>query len=114
MLSVITRKRLCALTAAVCRHNNRFASLAAARRQAVSSCLNARRRVLCDVRKSTQTYQLFFLTITGETKPDSPQNSSKEYIEFYNEKRPHSVLCYRTPNRFEEDYIGKQAALQDI
>lgn len=38
----------------------------------------------------------------------------KEYIEFYNKKRPHSVLRYRTPNRFEEDYIGKQAALQDI
>ena len=38
----------------------------------------------------------------------------KEYIEFYNEKRPHSVLRYRTPNKFEEDYIRKQAALQNI
>ncbi len=38
----------------------------------------------------------------------------KEYIEFYNKKRPHSVLRYRTPNRFEEDYIRKQAALQNI
>lgn len=114
MLSVITRKRLCALTADVYRHNNRFASLAAARRQAVSSCLNARRRVLGDVRKSTQTYRLFFLTITGETNPILLRIAVKEYIEFYNEKRPHSVLRYRTPNRFEEDYIGKQAALQDI
>lgn len=38
----------------------------------------------------------------------------KEYIEFYNEKRPHSILSYRTPNKFEEDYIRKQAALQNI
>lgn len=38
----------------------------------------------------------------------------KEYIEFYNKKRPHSVLRYRTPNKFEEDYIRNQAALQNI
>lgn len=38
----------------------------------------------------------------------------KDYANFYNEKRPHSVLRYRTPNRFEEDYIRKQAALQNI
>ena len=38
----------------------------------------------------------------------------KEYMEFYNEKRPHSVLRYRTPNSFEEDYIRKQATLQNI
>lgn len=38
----------------------------------------------------------------------------KEYIEFYNEKRPHSVLRYRTPNKCEEEYIRKQAALQNI
>ena len=38
----------------------------------------------------------------------------KDYVNFYNEKRPHSVLRYRTPNRFEEDYIRKQAALQSI
>ena len=38
----------------------------------------------------------------------------KDYMNFYNEKRPHSVLRYRTPNRFEEDYIRRQAALQNI
>lgn len=37
----------------------------------------------------------------------------KDYANFYNEKRPHSVLRYRTPNRFEEDCIRKQAALQN-
>ena len=37
----------------------------------------------------------------------------KEYIEFYNKKRPHSVLRYRTPNKCEEEYIRKQAALQN-
>ena len=38
----------------------------------------------------------------------------KEYVEFYNKKRPHSVLRYRTPNKCEEEYIRKQAALQNI
>lgn len=38
----------------------------------------------------------------------------KEYVKFYNKKRPHSVLRYRTPNKFEEDYIRNQAALQNI
>lgn len=38
----------------------------------------------------------------------------KEYIEFYNEKRPHSVLRYRTPNKCEDEYIRKQVALQNI
>ena len=37
----------------------------------------------------------------------------KEYIEFYNKKRPHSVLRYRTPNKCEEEYIRKQDALQN-
>lgn len=55
-----------------------------------------------------------FFTITGETNPILLRIAVKEYMEFYNEKRPHSVLRYRTPNRFEEDYIGKQAALQNI
>ena len=36
----------------------------------------------------------------------------KEYVEFYNKKRPHSVLRYRTPNKCEEEYIRKQAALR--
>ena len=38
----------------------------------------------------------------------------KEYISFYNEKWPHSVLRYRTPNKCEEEYIRRQAALQNI
>lgn len=38
----------------------------------------------------------------------------KEYVKLYNKKRPHSVLRYRTPNKFEEDYIRNQAALQNI
>lgn len=38
----------------------------------------------------------------------------KEYIEFYNKKRPHSVLRYRTPNKCEDEYIRRQAALQNI
>ena len=38
----------------------------------------------------------------------------KDYLLFYNKKRPHSVLRYRTPNKCEEEYIRKQAALQNI
>ena len=38
----------------------------------------------------------------------------KEYITLYNENRPHSVLHYRTPNKHEDDYVRKQAALQDL
>lgn len=37
----------------------------------------------------------------------------KEYIEFYNDKRPHSVIFYRTPNKYEEEYTRKQAALKN-
>ena len=37
----------------------------------------------------------------------------KEYIEFYNDKRPHSVIFYRTPNKYEEEYTRKQATLKN-
>ncbi len=38
----------------------------------------------------------------------------KDYIAFYNEKRPHAVLRYRTPNDYEDTFIRKQAAVQKI
>lgn len=32
----------------------------------------------------------------------------QKYIEFYNSKRPHSILLNRTPDRVETEYFNKQ------
>lgn len=61
--------------------------------------------------KSMKTEKLYRTDFRSEREF---RKAVKEYIEFYNEKRPHSVLRYRTPNKLEEDYIRKQAALQNI
>lgn len=61
--------------------------------------------------KSMKTEKLYRTDFRSEREF---RKAVREYIEFYNEKRPHSVLRYRTPNKFEEDYIRKQAALQNI
>ena len=36
------------------------------------------------------------------------RESIKEYIHYYNSERPHSILRYRTPDRYEADYLSKQ------
>ena len=61
--------------------------------------------------KNMKTEKLYRTNFRSERKF---KKAVKAHIEFYNEKRPHSVLCYRTTNKFEEDYIRKQAALQNI
>lgn len=61
--------------------------------------------------KSMKTEKLYHTDFRSEREF---RKAVKEYTEFYNEKRPPSVLRYRTPNKFEEDYIRKQAALQNI
>jgi len=33
--------------------------------------------------------------------------SIAEYVDFYNNKRPHQTLNYLTPNQFEEKYYNK-------
>lgn len=38
----------------------------------------------------------------------------KDYVHYYNSKRPHSVINYRTPNAYESIYFKRQAALRDL
>ena len=61
--------------------------------------------------KSMKTERLYRTDFRSEREL---REAIKDYISFYNEKRPHSVLRYRTPNQCEYDYIKKQAALQKI
>ena len=61
--------------------------------------------------KSMKTERLYRTDFRSEREF---RDAVKEYITFYNEKRPHSVLRYRTPNKCEDDYVRKQAALQKI
>ena len=42
------------------------------------------------------------------------RNGIKKYIEFYNSKRPHSVLRNRTPNRAEAEYANNHGISVDI
>lgn len=58
--------------------------------------------------KSMKTERLYRTDFRSEWEL---RGAIKDYISFYNEKRPHSVLRYRTPNQCEYDYIKKQAAL---
>lgn len=39
------------------------------------------------------------------------RTAATEYMHYYNDKRPHSLLRYQTPNKFEEQYFSKQAIL---
>ena len=41
------------------------------------------------------------------------KRSINKYMIFYNEKRPHSVLRYQTPNSYEEKYYNSQTPLED-
>ena len=61
--------------------------------------------------KSMKTERLYRTDFRSEREF---REAVKDYIAFYNEKRPHSVLRYRTPNKCENDYVRKQAALQKI
>ena len=36
----------------------------------------------------------------------------KDYIQFYNEKRPHSKNNYKTPSQKEAEYFSKQAEIR--
>ena len=39
------------------------------------------------------------------------RESIREYINYYNSERPHSILSFRTPDKHEADYLRKQRAL---
>ena len=36
---------------------------------------------------------------------DEIVSAVKDYVEFYNEYRPHESLSYKTPNQVEEEYF---------
>ena len=37
------------------------------------------------------------------------RESIDQYIDFYNTKRPHSTLAYKTPDKFESLYAAKKS-----
>jgi len=41
------------------------------------------------------------------------KTAAREYIEFYNDKQPHSMLRYQTPNKYGAQYFSKLANLQN-
>ena len=58
--------------------------------------------------------ETFFATFKREeayrrnyTSENDFRRSVEEYIKFYNEKRPHATIGYKTPSRFEELYGTK-------
>lgn len=61
--------------------------------------------------KSMKTERLYRTDFRSEREF---REAVKDYIAFYNEKRPHSVLRCRTPNDYEDVFIRKQAAVQKI
>lgn len=42
------------------------------------------------------------------------KRSINNYMIFYNEKRPHSIIRYQTPNKFEAKYYDKLRHLHDV
>ena len=58
----------------------------------------------------------FFATMKREELYRTKYRSERElkgavddYIEFYNSKRPHNKLKYKTPVQYETEYYSKQA-----
>ena len=58
--------------------------------------------------KTLKTEKLYRIDFRSEREL---REAIKDYIHYYNNERPHSVLCYRTPDRYEADYLRKQQAL---
>lgn len=44
---------------------------------------------------------------------DEMKKSISNYMDFYNDKRPHSVTGNQTPNKFEANYYAKHSDLKD-
>ena len=61
--------------------------------------------------KSMKTEKLYRTDFRSEREI---REAIKEYVHYYNSKRPHSVLNYRTPDAYEADYFKRQAALQSL
>ncbi len=55
--------------------------------------------------KTLKTEKLYRIDLRSEREL---REAIKDYIHYYNNERPHSVLCYRTPDKYEADYLRKQ------
>ena len=42
--------------------------------------------------------------------PEDLENTLREYIDFFNQKRPHRKLKLQTPDQFEENYMAGLAS----
>ena len=61
--------------------------------------------------KSMKTEKLYRTDFRSEREI---REAIRDYVHYYNSKRPHSVIQYRTPDAYEADYFKRQAALQDL
>ena len=61
--------------------------------------------------KSMKTEKLYRTDFRSEREI---REAIRDYVHYYNSKRPHSVINYRTPDAYESDYFKRQAALQDL
>ena len=57
--------------------------------------------------KSMKTERLYRTDFRSEREI---RKAVKEYVQYYNSKRPHSIINYRTPDAFESDYFKSHAA----
>jgi len=54
---------------------------------------------------SLKTEELYRMNYKSEKEF---RQSVEDYVLFYNTKRPHRTLAYKTPDRFEEEYGEKE------
>lgn len=58
--------------------------------------------------KMIEILQAASCTVSAPLKDRYEVIRELEYIHYYNSERSHSILRYRTPDRYEADYLSKQ------